>query len=237
MTFKSSFPYVNLAAAIQNVPSGNISAVDVQSAINELDSEKQSITGLTGASTKATPVAGDGFVIVDSADSNKLKRVLESDLLNLIPAGTPVGTLIYVPATAAPTGFIKANGALISRTTYSALYAFAVASGNIVADGSWAKGNFSTGDLSTTFRIPDGRGYFPRGWDDSAGIDSARTIGSYQADDNKAHTHSIASGFDKNQQYFILLGCQYNDGPTSTGSSGGTEARPKNIALLACIKY
>ena len=46
---------------------------------------------LPGKDTKATPIAGDGFVIVDSADSNKLKRVLYSALSALLlPSGSTV---------------------------------------------------------------------------------------------------------------------------------------------------
>jgi hypothetical protein len=111
-------------------------------------------------------------------------------------AGVPVGATVYFPATAAPSGFIKKNGALLSRTTYAALYAFALASGNMAAsDGAWTAGKFSPGDGSTTFRIPDGRAETIRGWDDSRGVDAGRTIGSSQADQNKAHTHGAITGY------------------------------------------
>jgi len=51
----------------------------------------------------------------------------------------------------------------------------AAASGNIVSEATWLGGStgaFSTGDLSTTFHIPDARGEFIRGYDDGGGIDS-----------------------------------------------------------------
>lgn len=106
-----------------------------------------------------------------------------------------VGAIVYFPATTAPAGFIKANGALLSRTTYADLWAFAQASGNLAAsDGVWQAGQFSPGDGSTTFRIPDGRGEHVRGWDDGRGVDSGRTIGTAQGDQNKAHNHGGASG-------------------------------------------
>lgn len=151
-------------------------------------------------------------------------------------SGVPVGATIYVPGTTAPPGFIKKNGALLSRSTYAALWAYAQASGNIAAtDGVWQAGQFSPGDGATTFRIPDGRAEFVRGLDDGRGVDSGRTIGSYQADELKSHTHSaayasvgISAGGGGNGYYAY---------PGPTGGSGGGETRPRNVAELACIKY
>ena len=113
----------------------------------------------------------------------------------LAASSLPTGALINFPATVAPAGFIKRNGALLSRTTYAALWAFAQASGNLSAsDGVWQVGQFSPGDGSTTFRIPDGRGEIDRGWDDGRGVDSGRGIGTFQGDQNKSHNHGGASG-------------------------------------------
>jgi hypothetical protein len=70
-----------------------------------------------------------------------------------------VGSVSYFPSTTAPTGWLQLNGQLVSRTTYSDLWSFANGSGNIVADSQWsslsAYGSFSSGDLSTTFRLPN----------------------------------------------------------------------------------
>lgn len=153
----------------------------------------------------------------------------------------PVGSTIWVNSTSAPAGFIKENGALLSRATYPALYTYAAASGNIVTEASWSSGNsgaFSTGDLSTTFRIPDSRGEFVRGYDDSRGVDTGRVLGARQADELKAHIHGNAGSF------FITSsgGGVYNAGAsggqqTTTSSTGGAETRPRNIAKLACVKY
>lgn len=165
-----------------------------------------------------------------------------------ITVGQQAGEICFFPATAAPTGFIKANGALVSRTTYAALYAFAVASGNMAAsDGVWVEGQFSPGDGSTTFRIPDLRGNFIRGFDDSRGIDSGRTIGSLQTDAMQGHFHSLAvingvnagaSGrTDANQSTNVTAtGSPITDGTNGTPRTAA-ETRPRNIALLACIKY
>ena len=141
--------------------------------------------------------------------------------------GVPAGTVIYHAANTAPTGFLKANGAAVSRSTYANLFA---------AIGE----TYGAGDGSTTFLVPDLRGEFMRGWDDSRGIDASRVFGSAQADEFKSHSHSA-------NLYFYDAAGTYNQfrasaanvfkGAFPTNSTGGVETRPRNIALLACIKY
>tara|TARA_R110000782_G_scaffold152517_2_gene245104 strand:- start:333 stop:833 length:501 start_codon:yes stop_codon:yes gene_type:complete len=140
-------------------------------------------------------------------------------------AGTPTGAVLYFGKDAAPTGFIKANGATISRSTYADLFA---------VTGT----TFGAGDGSTTFKIPDLRGEFLRGWDDARGIDGSRAFGSAQADELKSHSHnmriqgSAGGGITTGAG---LLGAGSNTGDTD--AEGGAETRPRNVALLACIKY
>jgi len=108
----------------------------------------------------------------------------------------PVGGICYVPAINPPNGFIRLNGALLSRLTYSGLWGFAQTSSNIVAsDGAWTEGKFSPGDGSTTFRIPDGRGTFLRAWDDARGVDPGRALGVVQAHAMQSHAHTASSGY------------------------------------------
>lgn len=159
----------------------------------------------------------------------------------------PIGTTIWVNSTSAPVGFLKENGALVSRTTYAQLWAYANASGNIVAEGSWSanSGAFSTGDLATTFRLPDSRGEFIRGYDDGRGVDSGRTVGSRQADSLKDHTHSYTyvpiAGANNNNGggggSFAAMSSSTTGGTTGSPSTGAAaETRPRNIPKLACIK-
>lgn len=102
------------------------------------------------------------------------------------------GAIVYFPGTAPPSGYVKVNGALLSRTTYANLWAYAQASGNIAAsDAAWTSGQFSPGDGATTFRVPDLRGYHLRAWDDSRGIDSGRGLGTVQADAFQSHSHGV----------------------------------------------
>ena len=168
------------------------------------------------------------------------------------------GMIAFFPATAAPTGWIKANGALVSRATFFNLWAVAQASGNLVTDAAWVAadgptGAFSQGDGSTTFRIPDLRGEFLRGWDDGRGVDSGRAIGSRQAGEIGAHNHETGQPDTGGGSYFgtraptnatatpaardSLIGGLNNSLTYVTSTAGGAETRPRNIALLPCIKF
>lgn len=191
---------------------------------------------------------------------------------------TPAGTVIWTARSSAPTGYLKANGAAVSRTTYATLFS---------AIGT----TYGSGDGSTTFNLPDLRGEFVRGVDDGRGIDTGRTLGSTQTDQNKDHTHTATTTVDAhthtgttgnpsndlrhNHGIDSVAGSGSNSGNywTSSGgsggvnlstdfsvagalnhthsfttdsaspsatttvtNSGGTEARPRNVALLGCIK-
>lgn len=149
-----------------------------------------------------------------------------ADAVNLGQLGeaVPVGKVIWTAQSTVTAGYLKCNGAAVSRTTYADLFS---------AIGT----TFGAGDGSTTFSLPDLRGEFIRGWDDSRGIDASRAFGSLQADELKSHTHNanyvmqLDSGVGP-AAYFARGG-----GSTATSATGGDETRPRNVALLACIKY
>ena len=155
---------------------------------------------------------------------NGVSVATDAEVSSAIATAVPAGTIITVAKNTAPNGYLKANGALLSRATYAALFA-------------QIDTTFGVGDGSTTFALPDLRGYFPRGWDDGRGIDTSRVFGSTQEDDFKSHSH-IWNGGGNNQIVAaggIAVPATGWNGNTST--TGGTETRPKNIALLYCIKY
>jgi phage-related tail fiber protein len=146
-----------------------------------------------------------------------------------ISSAVPSGLIMFYGSSTLPSGYLKCNGAAISRTTYAALFA---------AIGT----TFGVGDGSTTFNVPDMRGYFPRGWVDNGSVDSGRSFGSTQTDDLKAHTHTQTTSAVNNFNAGYGLvggGSSWYTGPNSnaSGSTGGTETRPYNVALLACIKF
>ena len=80
----------------------------------------------------------------------------------------PTGTILDYTGLSAPDGYIIANGAELSRTTFSKLFQWAVANNLIVPQSSKpgvANGYYGTGNGSTTFTIPDLRGVFKRNAD------------------------------------------------------------------------
>lgn len=141
------------------------------------------------------------------------------------------GGVVYFPFANAPNGYLKANGAIISRTTYSALFAKI---GTV----------FGAGNGTSTFQLLDLRGIFIRGWDDGKGIDIARVLGSLQLDDLKSHAHLGASNLT--QRAFASGNFGHPSGGLQgatdapgilTALTGGTETRPRNMALTPCIKF
>jgi microcystin-dependent protein len=166
---------------------------------------------------------------------------------------TPVAAIIYSGSQIVPSGYLAADGQAVSRITYSALFE---------AIGT----TFGTGNGTTTFNVPDLRGQFIRGWDGTKGIDSGRVFGSTQLDLFGSHNHaSSVSLSDPGHEHtvkhsnalwgvsgggFVGGSAPYQDGTNMTGvsgtgisvsvsigSSGGTETRPKNVALFPLIKY
>ena len=159
----------------------------------------------------------------------------------------PAGAVDFFAMNTAPTGYLKANGAAISRTTYATLFS---------AIGT----TYGVGDGSTTFTLPDLRGEFLRSWADGRAVDTGRTFGSFQDQAYLSHAHGVNDP-GHNHNFLVQTGpagVNYADnyaaglasiaGPVNyimptvgTGitiqSNGGSETRPRNIALLACIKF
>lgn len=139
-----------------------------------------------------------------------------------------------------PSGHLKMNGALVSRATYADLYAFAVAGGLLVPEATWTAGSsglFGDGDGATTFRLPDLRGEFIRGLDEGRLADPGRTLGTRQSDAFRSHVHSSPGVNELGDGDVFERGPGPSTGNVNTGSAGGTETRPRNIALIPCIKY
>ncbi len=158
-----------------------------------------------------------------------------------------VGQVIAFAMDTPPQGYLECDGAAVSRTTYARLF-----------------GRLSTlygvGDGTTTFNLPDLRGEFVRGWDHGRGIDAARAIGTAQADRLKNHDHWLTtSGAAGTGLYAIpdatfgqyesvnnapaagqTISTLTHDGWSGPGGSdvfSTVETRPRNVAMLFCIKY
>lgn len=97
--------------------------------------------------------------------------------------------------------------------------------------------------------IPDLRGVYVRGWDNGAGVDPGRTLGSYQADMFLQHSHgaipslsgitSILYGSNANSGTIPNIGVGSNTSISGTSgviSGGDTETRPNTIVYTYCYK-
>lgn len=169
------------------------------------------------------------------------ERALSADVPS---TGAPAGAVIFSASSTLPAGYLKANGAAISRTTYSALFA---------AIGT----AYGVGDGSTTFNLPDLRGEFLRGFDDGRGIDSSRVLGSAQSHAVAHHAHFLRNMLNGDYANYGTGGGLGGWGMQTTANNDGAarlkagdespaaansgefaaETRPRNVALLACIKY
>ncbi|HGJ8967688.1 phage tail-collar fiber domain-containing protein [Pseudomonas aeruginosa] len=191
----------------------------------------------------------------------------------IVPAGAVMAFAMIGP----PAGYLKANGAAISRTTYAALFAVL---------GTY----YGAGDGSTTFNLPDYRGEFLRGLDDGRGVDPGRVLGTNQASQNLSHVHGASTAAAGNHTHSVsgtaaaagahshsipsvnatalvsgprlstLIGSNTAHATDVAGAhthsvsgtaaaagshshavtiaaNGGSEARPRNVSVLICIKY
>jgi phage-related tail fiber protein len=147
---------------------------------------------------------------------------------NLETSGIPVGAVAYFAMASAPAGWLKANGAAVSRTVYAALFS---------AIGE----TYGAGDGSTTFNLPDLRAEFIRGWDDGRGIDTARAFGSAQSGAIESHAHGIGQAQTSGSNFAYNERTIFPDNIAGSTlfstATGGAETRPRNVAMLACIKY
>lgn len=190
-------------------------------------------------------IAGNQDTSGNAATATKLQNAA---CINGIPFdgskdinATPAGAVQFFAMDTAPVGWLKANGAAVSRTSYASLYA---------AIGT----RFGAGDGKTTFNLPDLRGEFLRAYDDGRGVDGSRKLGTTQSDTVQRMTGEIGD--------ITFVGKDYSNGVfsrenTSTAKIGtvtpltlnfkvkfdnaavartSAETRPRNIALLACIK-
>lgn len=152
-----------------------------------------------------------------------------------LPTGLTAGTIYY------------AVGASITTNTFqvSATAGGAAISTSGTQSGTHTAINAPHGcanDLST-FNVPNTLGEFIRGWDAGRGVDSNRSIGSFQSDDLKSHLHnySVAKNYGSTSGTAYAnsagTGWQFSVNNETTTATGGSETRPRNVAKLPCIYY
>ena len=235
---------------------------------DQIDSEHYVAGSIDNEHLANNSVNGDKIADA-SITAAKLSSAAQAGLLN------PIGTVIWFAGTTAPTGYLKCNGDSIPN-------------GSGTVQGVTT--NFSLLYDVVSGTLPDLRGEFLRGWDDSRGIDTGRNIRTTQADETKQHNHTTSLSGTLTTSQASLTGSvggvseSYGSGGTASGvfsgpsgstsiggtpsqhsdqgsgagfsfdgghshtastsgmsvsvnNTGGSEARPRNVSLLACIKY
>ncbi len=150
---------------------------------------------------------------------------------------TPPGIVEYYLGKVPPIGFLACDGTFVSKTKYADLFA-------VIGGGYGEKGEL--------FFIPDLRGDFLRGWDNGRGVDDRRNLGSFQDESvgskgleefmeirtpyalGYKHMNVFAPKRDTHPSYGDNAN---NDYRRDLRSSKIGETRPRNTALLLCVKY
>lgn len=155
----------------------------------------------------------------------------------------PVGMILAWPGTKAPSGWLNCDGSVVSRTTYADLF-------SVIGT------TFGAGDGSTTFKLPDYRGDFLRGY--LSGTSSA--IGTRQAEglpniSGRLDFGKQVGGMSSSSGAFSHKNISQDWAGTSTGTvnvidyvnfdasrSNGlygdsSHVTPRNNAVSWCIKY
>lgn len=225
MAIRIATAYANAIAPNADYPGGSFKNKSAPAATDGTPLEKQWANDLYGFGEAL--LAAAGVTHSDAPDTAVASDRMTALMVLLRRFGTPAGAVEYFAMNSAPDGWLIANGQAVSRTTYADLFA---------AIGT----SYGAGNGTTTFNVPDLRGEFIRCLDNNKGTDPqpTRAVGSSQTDDFKAHVHS--AGVDANSASgaaVITGGAQERIVNGQTGSTGGTETRPRNVALLACIKW
>ena len=238
--------------------------------VNGLPIRLQDSSGSPFVSLKSpSSLSGNIALTLPSAITNGgfLQTDGSGNLSFSIVEGVPSGSVFCRAVATVPTGYLECNGAAVSRTTYSALFA-------VIGTA------YGAGNGSSTFNLPDLRGEFIRGFDNGRGIDSGRSVATSQGGANASHNHSISlSGttsnksltgsvrrisegyrgygtadgvftktFDANNPVTgsasnsptggFSMDASHDHTFSASGTSGsqGSEARPRNIAMMYIIK-
>ncbi len=231
----------NTGMVLVNASSGNIT-VHLPAASDLAHAEYQLVR--TDSSANTVTIAADGSDSVEGLSSRSLpigaRFTLVSDGVSAWrwphSDPTPAGVVAYSAALNVPDGWLECNGGDILRSAYPRLFA---------AIGT----HYGVGDGTTTFGLPDLRGEFIRALDSGRLIDPepARELGSAQTDAFGAHNHmsgfvgtyrgnstGVSGGLIKVGTTDLTI---TSVSPDSFPDAGGSETRPRNVALMAIIRF
>ena len=125
-----------------------------------------------------------------------------------------------------PPGWLECNGRALPIADYSRLF------GRI---------GHRYGGGPTHFNLPDYRGEFLRGWDRGRGADPGRAFATFQPMGIQSHDHEIGGLIEHRMSIHDIAVAVWDhrhgsDGRKRTLPAGGNETRPRNMAVMYCIK-
>lgn len=170
----------------------------------------------------SNPTTLAGYGITDTYTKDQITAMIAQ------ASALPVGAMIGFPVDKVAPGFLELDGSVKSAATYPDLATFL---GEAFNKGDEGAGNF---------RLPESRGEFLRGWDHGRGVDVGRGIGSLQAEALK--TTPLNPGYNvltggATTANVSVGGGQFASRPATELSIGsGSETRPRNLAVMWCIK-
>ena len=206
------------------------------------------LPGAISAQTTGTPEEAD-YILAERAGALfkytiESVKTLFSSIFVPLTGGTMTGPLLLntsnpsTSATAASKGYVDATvSATIIPGTIVMWGTSTVPAGWLECNGQSTAGFASLTALFGT-NLPDLRGEFVRGWSNNrTTVDYPRDILSAQAQDVQPHTHSytaptVTSSNVSGAASGFLPGTQ----SATTGSTGTTETRPRNVALMFIVK-
>lgn len=179
------------------------------------------MTGLLTLSGNATA----NLHPVTLQQANSLIAASAATVTAALGGQAPVGAVAMWLTGTPPDKWLELRGSDLARSSFPALFSL------------WGV-SFGSGDGSTTFGTPDMRAEFPRGWDSGRGVDSARVIGSAQAEMIGPHTHPyLASGNGRSGGAEGGARDAAGEGQAfTTSANAGTENRPRNVAVMFIVK-
>ncbi|EJH9478985.1 tail fiber protein [Escherichia coli] len=190
-----------LAAALGNDPNFATTMTNALAGKQPLDATLTALAALATGANKLPYFTGKDTVAQTDLTSVGRDILAKTSTLAVIQylglgegSALPVGVPVPWPLAVPPAGWLKCNGAAFTASQYPQL-ALAYPS----------------------LRLPDLRGEFIRGWDDGRGVDSGRTILSFQEG-------TIVSGFDDNDTGDIssLGSANYGFGDNLTSNQWNT---------------
>lgn len=188
-----------------------------------------------------------------TADERKLLASFKDQVLDQMVDGS----VIMYPFASPGYRMLIANGAALLRKDYPRLWNV-VSQLGAVSEKDWWYGQwgaYSFGDGSTTFRLPNLCGEFPRFLDTIGNVDPNRKSGSAQGDAIRNITGGVSTngwGFAGTGTGAISTANKAGDGSSYADAYAyrwglsfdasrvvptAQENRPRNIALLPCIRY